>query len=138
LILGTALGAALPLGLHVPYRRFLDLYLSDDDLFTALLMHLLYWGTLGAVGGMAFALGAGLKGRAVARLALAGLVGACLGAGIFEVAGGTLDPLAGTSEPVSRTWTTRLLARVLVGLGAGLGVAVGLAGTAAGTRPEGP
>jgi hypothetical protein len=124
LLLGIVFGAALPLLLVVPYSRLQQYELSPDDMVVPLLLHSLYWGTLGAVGGLAFAIGSGSSRRG--RLALLGFVGACLGAGIYEVVASMIDPLAATTEAVSKSWPTRLLARVLAGLGTG--AVIGLVG----------
>ena len=71
------------------------------------------WGLTAAPAGLAFALGLGerrLWGRALA----AAVVGAVLGAVVFELIGGAIFPLADTVKPISTTWPSRLLARLLV------------------------
>jgi hypothetical protein len=114
--LGAVVGVALPLALVVPYNR-LQRWLPSEELIVSLAMHALFWGALGAVAGLAFSIGLGTTRRW--RWALFGLVGACLGAAVFEIVGAAIDPLALTSEPISTTWSTRLLARLLVGFGTG-------------------
>jgi hypothetical protein len=123
LFLGAALGACLPLALLVPYFRFQQ-WRYSDDLLVPLAMHATLWGPLGAVGGLAF--GVGLASGNRGRLILLALLGACLGAALYEVLGAMIDPLAETTEPMSGTWPTRLIARLLVALGTG--GAISLAG----------
>ncbi len=78
-------------------------------------MHAGIWGTLGAIGGLAFAIGLGSTHRL--RLVLLGLTGACLATAIYEVLGAVLDADALTTDPISKTWFTRMTARMLVALG---------------------
>lgn len=115
-VLGAALAAATSL-LLVPYfLRTLPNY-PDLDIILSMIMHGTIWGSAGAAGGLAFALGRGernLIGPAVA----AGLVGAVFGAVAFDLIGGALFPLANTGQPISSTWSTRFLARMLVPIGA--------------------
>jgi hypothetical protein len=95
-------------------------------------MHATIWGSLGAVGGLAFGLGLGSERRL--RLIFVALLGACLGTALYEVLGVMIDPLADTSDLISRTWRTRLIARLLVALGAG--AAIGLSSFASRTGPR--
>jgi hypothetical protein len=127
LIGGVAVGTLLPLALLVPYSRLQE-WRYSDDLLVPLLMHALFWGALGAVGGLAFAIGLGSRHRL--RLAFVALLGACLGTAIFEVLGATLDLMASTTDPISKTWLTRLIARVLVAMGTSAAISVsGFPGT---------
>ena len=70
-------------------------------------MHAMIWGSLVRIGGLAFGIGLGHGHRV--RLLFLALVAACLGTAAYEVIGALLDPLALTSDPISKTWTTRLL-----------------------------
>jgi hypothetical protein len=101
-------------------------------LLVPLVMHATIWGSLGAVGGLAFGLGLGSERRL--RLIFVALLGACLGAALYEVLGAMIDPLADTSDLISRTWRTRLIARLLVALGAA--AAIGLSSFAARATPR--
>ena len=117
-VLGLALGVGLSLGLLPLFLSQQDRY-SDDDLIVlivSLVMHALIWGLLGASAGLAFAVGLE-KPRLWHRAAIAGFFGAVVGTVVFELAGGLLFPLAATHQPISETWPTRLLARLLVALG---------------------
>jgi hypothetical protein len=123
LVLGAVLGACLPLLVVVPYFQFQKVR-NSDDLLVPLGMHALMWGTLGAVGGLAFAIGLGPGHRL--RSLLFALVGACVGTAVYEVIGAAVDPLALTSDPVSKTWRTRLMARLLVAIAVGATISLSL------------
>ena len=123
LIGGAVLGAVLPLVLVGPYIR-LQHFRNSDDLLYPLGMHSLLWGTLGAVGGLAFGIGLG-RGHLLRSLVFA-LVGACVGTAIYEVIGAAIDPLALTSDPISKSWWTRLMARLLVTVGVGMAICLSL------------
>ncbi len=117
-VLGLALGVGLSLGLLPLFLSQQDRY-SDDDLIVlivSLVMHALIWGLLGACAGLAFAVGSE-KPRLWHRAAIAGFFGAVVGTVVFELAGGLFFPLAATHQPISETWPTRLMARLLVALG---------------------
>lgn len=123
IILGLALGAGLSLGLLPWFLSEQNRY-GDDDLivlFISLVMHAVIWGLLGAAAGLAFAVG--FEERPLWRRApIAGFLGAVVGTVAFELAGGLFFPLAATHQPVSETWPTRLLARLLVTLGTAVAV----------------
>jgi len=82
-----------------------------DDLVQAFLLHAIGWVPAGLAGGLALAIAT--RGRPASGLA-GGLVGVLLATLIYEVAGGAAFPLAKTSDVVSATWESRLLARLLV------------------------
>jgi hypothetical protein len=90
-------------------------------LLPALLSHGACWVPIGAVGGLALALGS--RGSALGGLA-GGALGATLATVLHEVLGAFLFPMAETGEPVSATWATRLLARLLVPTLAAAGAAL--------------
>jgi hypothetical protein len=115
-ILGLATGAGVSFAVLPLFFRLEPVY-ADYDLILSMIMHASIWGATGAVAGLAFAAGLGkpnLHGRAVA----AGLVGAVLGAIVFDLIGVVLVPLGNTGQPISTTWPTRLMARLLVTLAA--------------------
>ena len=89
-------------------------------------MHGLIWGSVGAGAGLAFAVGLGKPRRGLPG-PIAGLLGALLGTLAFEVIGAVAFPLAECDEPISRTWVTRLMARLLVSVGAAVTVGLSLA-----------
>jgi hypothetical protein len=116
-ILGLALGAGLSLAL-LPWSLRLQNRYSDDELIVlliSLVMHALIWGLVGASAGLAFAVGCE-EPRLWTRAFVAGFFGAIVGTVAFELAGGLFFPLAATHQPISETWPTRLLARLLVTL----------------------
>jgi len=87
----------------------------EYDLILSMIMHGSIWGLTGATAGLAFAVGLGeqkLYGRTLA----AGFAGAVLGAIVFDLIGVVLFPLGSTGQPISTTWPTRLMARLLVTL----------------------
>src|SRR5262249_32114368 len=95
------------------------------------------WSVVGAAGGLALGLGLGGLGQAL-RAGLGGLLGAALGATAFEAVGALAFPTEETDQPISKTWVTRLIARVLVAVLAAAGAAVALqAGRRAGRPPAG-
>ncbi len=117
-VLGLVLGVGLSLGLLPWFLSQQDRF-SDDDLIVlvvSLVMHALIWGLLGASAGLAFAVGLE-KPRMWHRAVIAGICGAVLGTVVFELAGGLFFPLSATHQPISETWPTRLMARLLVALG---------------------
>jgi hypothetical protein len=109
LVLGGAGGLAVTrLILPVYYE-----HAKSGEIFYSLLVHAGIWTELAAVAGVAFAVGAaGWRGlpRAILGAAIAGLVAAL----IYEFGGGILVPSALTDRPISQTWSSRLLARLLV------------------------
>lgn len=122
-VLGLALGVGVSLG-ALPWFVSQQNRYADDDLIillVSLVMHALLWGLLGAAAALAFAVGFE-EPRLWGRVAFAGFFGAVVGTVAFELAGGLLFPLAATHQPVSETWPTRLLARLVVALGTGIAI----------------
>ena len=91
-----------------------------------LLVHAGIWSVAGAVGGAAFGLGRGERGE-WPRAALGGFLGAAAAAAAYELIGVTAFPGAGTTQFISSTWPTRLLARLAVGILASAGIALAIA-----------
>lgn len=120
--LGLALGAGLSLGL-LPWSLQAQADYPDHDLILALVTHALIWGLLGASAGLAFAIGLG-EWRILGWAVTAGFAGAVVGAVAFELVGGTFFGLAETGNPVSKTWLTRFLARLLVTVGTSAAMAM--------------
>jgi hypothetical protein len=94
------------------------------------------WSLVGAAGGLALGLGLGSLGQAV-RAGLGGLVGAALGAAVYEALAAFSFPNDETDQPVSKTWVTRLIVRLLVAGFAAAGAALA-AGDGFRTRRTGP
>jgi hypothetical protein len=121
-ILGGAVSLALlPSALHVQYAH------NVNDLMISLTIHGLIWGLVGAGAGLAFAIGLGER-RLVLHAVLDGLVGAVIGAVAFDILGATFFINDWTVEPISETWQTRLLARLLVTIGTASALALFLPG----------
>jgi hypothetical protein len=121
-LLGALLGLALGAGVSwaaLPWFMMIRLDYMDYDLMISLCMHGLIWGLLGASAGLAFAVGLG-EPRLCGKVLAAGFVGAVLGTVAFEVVGAVVFPMAETDEPISETWATRLMARLLVTVGTAL------------------
>jgi uncharacterized membrane protein len=130
-LLGAVLAMVLAVAASLP---LLPVFLReipnqpDYDLILSMVMHGTIWGLIGAAAGLAFAVGLGER-RLMARALLAGFAGAALGAIAFDLLGGALFPLADTGLPISITWTTRLLARLLTTVGAAILVSLTLSDT---------
>ena len=115
-LVGSILGLALAVGACFALLPYFLKTLPDHpdyDLILSMIMHGSIWGLTGAAAGLAFALGLGER-RLLGRALVAGFAGAVLGAIAFDLIGGVLFPLANTGQPISTTWPTRLLARLLV------------------------
>ena len=109
LLLGGGVGVALSqLILPIYYNHS-----TSGELTYSLMVHGGIWTAVGAVAGLAFGIGLG-GWRAALGAMLGGACAALLAAVIYEFAGGILFPLALTDRPISQTWQSRLLARLLV------------------------
>ena len=121
LLLGAGLCAGVSLATVKPFTEALIVN-SDYDIIISMSMHGLLWGLAGAAAGLAFAVGLGGGGRLVLLAPVAGFIGAVLGAIAFDLVGAGLFSQAETGEPISTTWTSRLVARLLVALATAAGV----------------
>jgi hypothetical protein len=125
-LLGAILGGVLGLGVS---RALLPWFLSmrfayfEHDLEISGVMHGLIWGLLGAVAGLAFAVGRG-EYRLIGRALAAGLAGAVLGTVAYEVIGATFFTVDKTGEAISESLLTRLMARLFVTMGTAVLVAL--------------
>lgn len=111
-VLGFAAGVGASLAL-LPFCIASRFRYPENDLLISFLMHGAIWGLLGAVAGLAFAIGLGERNLWV-RALTAGLAGALVGAVAFDLIGAVAFQGAKTDDPISRTWVTRLMARLLV------------------------
>jgi hypothetical protein len=102
----------------------------SGDLILPLLTHGGVWIVVGAAGGLALGLGLG-SFRLAFRAGLGGLLGAAIGATAFEAVGAFAFPNDETDQPVSKTWVTRLLLRLLISVLAATGAALAIQ-----TRPR--
>jgi hypothetical protein len=115
-VLGSLMGAICSLGLLPVYFRALDVAQEQlsRDLVLPLMIHTGIWAACGLAAGIAFGLGLGVGMAQVARSGIGGLIGAALGACIYEITGAMVFADDMTTNPLSLTWSTRLLARLLV------------------------
>jgi hypothetical protein len=116
LVIG-AVAAALATVAVVPVYQHLQRRMEFDpasvNLAVPLLGHGATWGIVGAAAGLGFGLGLGGRGRAFRSL-VGGLLGAFVGAAIYEIVGAAAFPLDNTFMPISETPSSRLLARLAV------------------------
>jgi hypothetical protein len=129
---GGLLGAVVPWLTLPPFE---GLRAADPSaLLPSLLLHGTCWIPIGAVGGLALALGQGGGARSLAGLT-GGILGAVLATVLYEALGASLFPMAATGEPISATAASRLLARLLVPTFAAAGAALVLASQSSATGP---
>ena len=114
-VLGTALGVGVSLAL-LPLSVKAQFLNPANDLLIAMVMHGLIWGLVGASAGLAFVVGLGER-RLVGRALAAGLAGAVLGAVAFDLIGAAFFFSAATVAPISDSWPTRLMARLMATIG---------------------
>ena len=121
LLLGGGVGVTLS-------RLILPIYYehsASGELTYSLMVHGGIWLAVGAAAGLAFGIGLG-GWRGALRGILGGACAALLAAVIYEFAGGIMFPLALTDRPISRTWESRLLARLLVTVLTAVGVVLSM------------
>ncbi len=111
-VLGFAAGVGASLAL-LPFCIASRIRYPENELVISFLMHGAIWGLLGALAGLAFGVGRGERPLWV-RALTAGFAGALVGAVAFDLIGAVAFPGARTDDPISRTWVTRLMARLLV------------------------
>ena len=121
LVVGGIVGALAPLVVLPIFDRAGGA--GSDDMIPSMLMHAGVWIGVGAAGGLAFGIGLGGRRRVVASL-IGGAVGAVIGAIAYEFVGAIAFPLAETASPISTTWESRLLARLLVATFVAVGIAL--------------
>ncbi len=123
LLLGGGIGAALS-GLIVPIYYE---HSTGGELTYSLMVHGGIWMAVGAAAGLAF--GIGLGGCARRSAACWERCAALLAGVIYEFAGGILFPQALTYRPISRTWESRIVARLLVTVFTAVGVVLSMQST---------
>ena len=125
LVLGVLVACGVSLLILPIYYRAVERSPEEmsHDVLLPLLVHGGIWSACGLSGGVAFGIGIG-KGRGrLTNAALGGLIGGALGAVLYEIVGVVLFADSKTTNPISLTWHTRLLARLLVATLAGMLVA---------------
>ena len=89
----------------------------SHDLILPFLVHAGIWSSVAATSGLAF--GIGLRSRRrLALVALHGLLGGLLGAGIYEILAALAFPAGRTTEPLAGAWAPRLIGRLTVSIAA--------------------
>jgi hypothetical protein len=121
LLLGAALGGAAAFGVFTAYFRMLDG--NETDLIPSVMAHAGAWAAAGVAAGLAFGIGLGGRDR-IARSLIGGVVGAAVGAMLYDVAGSIAFPLGKTSDPVAASAAARLLAHGVSGLAIAAGAAL--------------
>ena len=123
--LGALVGALASLALlPLFYRGNVP---DPSDLLSPILIHGGVWMAIGAVGGLAFALGLGSRGH-LPNAVGAACIAAFLAAIVFHLLNGVLFPDSSSMEPVARSRLVRLLAMLLVTILVALGAARGALG----------
>ena len=141
-ITGLFTGAAVGFGvarLVVPlfYRHRLSF---DLDLIPSILLHGGLAASIGLTSGLAAAIGAEFRGRKLLESLFVTAAAAFLGGTVYVILGAALYANDDTGEPVSLTFTTRLLSHVLVAVFIALGTAInaGINGPGRPGRPLSP
>jgi hypothetical protein len=126
MLLGLALGDGLTLGL---LRIYFDTRGNGTEEVTpSLLIHMAIWSSVAGAGGLAFGLGVGGH-RRVVNAFVGGVLGGAFGAAIYELVGCAVLPMAHTTQLVSTTPSSRLLARLLVCMLAAIGATLAVVKT---------
>jgi hypothetical protein len=86
---------------------------DPNDMSSPILVNAGIWMAIGAVGGLALAIGMSCARRAP-QAVLGACLAACLGAVLFQLLAATLFPESGYAEPIASSSTVRLLAKLLV------------------------
>ncbi len=126
-ILGLVLGATVAGGLTlVLVSMFFKQYdPQSTSLVMPLLTHGAIWLTIGAIGGLGFAVGLGARGRWITALA-GGIAGAAAATIVYEFVGAIAFPPDHTDLPVSSGTMTRGMAQLLVAIFSSVGVALAM------------
>jgi hypothetical protein len=99
---------------------------QSHDLLIPLVYHEGLWSIAGALGGLAFGIGAGGRGL-WKRTAIGGWVGAALATVAYELVGALAFPTHQAQYPLPGSSQTRALAHFLVAIGAAIGMVVAAA-----------
>jgi len=113
------------------FRSFVP---DPEDVLPPILIHGGIWAAIGAIGGAAFAIGAGRVRRAA--LAVVGAcVGACLASVVFHVFSLAIFPDSRSTEPLASSSFVRLLAALVVTVLIAIGAVLGVQGPASFLAP---
>jgi len=122
LVLGFSAAAGASAALLPSYYHQLDRAPEalSHDLVLPFLIHAGTWAVVGAMGGIAFALGLREKGK-FAAIVVGGVLGGILGTVVYEVVGSLFFSDARTTEPLASNWAPRLVGKLAVCVLAALG-----------------
>jgi hypothetical protein len=122
MILGGLVGAGASLAL-IPFF-FQGLVPDPSDLLTPVMVHAGIWGAIGAVGGLAFAIGMS-RWRQLPDAIIGACIGSALATILFHCCGEMLFPESSSTQPLASWSTVRLMAMLLVSLAVALGAVWG-------------
>ncbi len=125
LTLGSAAAGSLSLALASYFYKYLTANPQYDGLLLPLFTHSAIWSAVGGVGGVAFGLGIGGRGRWKATLG-GGVAGAVAAAVIYELVGAVAFASSKTDMPLSSSATTRAMALLLVASLSSIGAVLAL------------
>jgi hypothetical protein len=132
---GALAGALASLGLVPLFFR--ELVPDTNDLLTPILIHGGIWTAIGAVGGIAFAIGTGRSKRQFADAIAGACFGAVLATIFYHVLAAAIFPDAKSTVAVANTAIVRFLAMslvpIMIAIGAGIGAQGGLVRPTSGT-----
>jgi hypothetical protein len=117
---GTAgvAGSYLVIPFHYEYKDP-----SGTEIGQSVLTHGMIWGLVGLGAGVAYGISRSRPTRlTVFRSAQGGLIGALIGTVLYELIGGLAFPLARTTDAISASAWTRLLACMAIALGTAVGI----------------
>jgi hypothetical protein len=123
LVLGTPAAASAALVILPIFFKRHDP--QTGDLVLPLFTHGGIWSTIGVVGGLAFGLGLGGRGKWKATL-VGGLVGAAAATIVYEIVGAVAFASNKTELPLSSAITTRAMAQLLVAVLSAVGAVLAL------------
>ncbi len=126
-VLGMVLGAAAGAGAtRAVLRPYFEAHKEiGDAIVPSLLVLGAIWAAVGAVAGVAVALGLGDRKRAP-RALIGGIAGAWLGAAVYQFGGAVFFALDATTQLVSLSWGSRLLAQLCACLSVSTGIVLAL------------
>jgi hypothetical protein len=126
LVAGALVGTLASLGLVPLFYR--ELIPDTNDLLTPILIHGGIWTAIGAVGGIAFAIGTGMSKKQFADSIAGACFGAVLATILYHMLAAAVFPAAKSTEAVANTAVVRFLAMSLVPILIAIGAAIGAQG----------
>lgn len=129
LILGLAAGIGASAAVLAVYNAYFERHPDEvaQNLILPLVVHVGIYSTVAAAGGLAFAIGLGMRER-VAACVLGAMAGAAFAAITFDLIGPAVSPLARSAQIVPATRVSRVVSRLSVTLFAAAGTAFAAGG----------